>query len=132
MFPTRSVFVVVVSLCGLLVVAAPSVATANGESTGMITLDGKPLAAGRVTFHRDDGQFVGAKVKDGKYAVDHLLVGIVRVTIEGKDVPVRYTSEKTTGLAVEIKAGGDKFNFELTKPDVAHGHENGLDMKRRE
>ena len=114
MFPTRSVLVTVVALCGLLVVAAPSVATANGEATGLITLGGKPLAAGKITFHRDDGQFVGSKVKDGKYTIDHLLVGILRVTFEGKGVPVTYTSLKTSPLRVEtVKGSAAKFDFNL-------------------
>jgi regulation of enolase protein 1 (concanavalin A-like superfamily) len=87
------------------------------EVTGTITIDGKPLIIGKITFHRDNGQFVGSKVKDGKYKVDHVPAGILTVTFEGKDVPVRYASEATTGLVVEVVGEGpNRFTFDLTTP----------------
>lgn len=102
--------------CGLLVTASPA-AAADGKVSGQVTLDGKPLAAGRVTFHREDGQFVGAKVKDGKYAIDRVPAGTRTVTFEGKGVPAIFTMDSTSPLRVEIKEGESKntFDFALSK-----------------
>jgi hypothetical protein len=113
MFLTRSVLVTMVALCGLLVVASPSVVADDGEATGLITVGGKPLASGKITFHRDNGQFVGCKVKDGKYTIDRVPAGTLRVTIEGKGVPPAYTSEDTSALVVEVKKGAATFDFNL-------------------
>jgi regulation of enolase protein 1 (concanavalin A-like superfamily) len=86
------------------------------EVTGTITIDGKPLISGKITFHRDNNQLVASKVKDGKYKVDHVPAGIFTVTIDGKDVPVRY-SEATAGLVVEVLGDGpNRFIFDLTTP----------------
>jgi hypothetical protein len=113
MFPTQSVLVAIVALCGLLVAATPSLATADGEVTGLVTVGGKPLSAGKITFHRENGQFVGSKVKDGKYTIDHVPAGKVKVTVEGKGVETVYSLEKTTPLVVEIKEGATTFDFTL-------------------
>ncbi len=106
-----------VALCGLFVAASPPKTHTGDEGIGKITLDGKPPTAGKITFYRSDGQFVGSKVKNGKYAIDHMPVGVLKVTIEGKGVPARYASENTSPLTVEIKKGGGKsrFDFDLRR-----------------
>ena len=113
MFPTQFVLVAVAAFFGLLVAAAPSAATADGEATGIITVAGKPLAAGKVTFHRDNGQFVGSKVMDGKYIIDRVPAGKLTVTIEGKGVSPAYASEATSPLVVEVKEGAARFDFDV-------------------
>ncbi|MHB0961382.1 MAG: hypothetical protein ACYC0X_34445 [Pirellulaceae bacterium] len=113
MFATRSAFVAVLALCGLISVA-PSVATADREVSGSINVDGKPLAAGKIAFHRDNGQFVGSKVKDGKFSVDRVPSGTLKVTLEGKGVPLAYASEDTSGLVVQVvQDGPNRFDFDL-------------------
>ena len=79
----------------------------DGETTikGMITLDGKLLSEGKIFFHVGNDQFVGAMVKDGKYRVDLVPVGTHIITVEGKDVPKKYSSEKLSGLKVEVRKG---------------------------
>ena len=113
MFSTRSALVVMVATCGLLVEAPLSVAAADGEATGQVTVSGKPLAAGKITFHRANGQFLGSQVKDGKYMIDRIPAGTLRVTFEGKGVPPAYTSEATSPLVVEVKEGASTFDFNL-------------------
>jgi hypothetical protein len=69
---------------------------------GTITLKGKPLASGRIFFHFENDQFLGAKIKDGTFAVKRVPVGRYRVSIEGKGVGPRYASEETTPIVVEV------------------------------
>jgi hypothetical protein len=82
------------------------------RASGNVALNGKPLAEGKVTFHLDNGQFVGSKVKDGKYLVDRLPVGTHKVTVEGQGVHAKYGSEATTPLQVKIVEKGE-FHFDL-------------------
>ena len=115
MFPTRSVLLAAVAVSALLTAGGPSVARAEGQATGTITIDGKPLAEGKITFHRDNGQFVGSKVKDGNYTIDRLTAGRLKVTVEGKGVRAAYTSEATTPLQVEATEGATILDIKLEK-----------------
>jgi hypothetical protein len=100
-------------MCGLLSASAPCARAADAKATGKITVGGKPLAAGKVTFHLDNGQFVGAKVKDGEYTVDRVPTGKLKVTVEGKGVPRAFASEDTSTLTVEVTEGAVTFDFIL-------------------
>jgi hypothetical protein len=83
--------------------------------TGQITLDGNPLSGGRIIFHQDDGQFIGAKIdKSGKFKVDRVLVGKHKVTVESKGVPAKYASDEVSALQIEVKNGKNVFDFSLT------------------
>jgi hypothetical protein len=86
-----------------------------GTVEGTVTLNGKPLTDTTITFHLMDDQFVGAKVKDGKYRVDRVPAGTVKVSIQSKKIaiPAKYASEETTPLSVEIKKGKGMVNFDL-------------------
>jgi hypothetical protein len=88
---------------------------ADCKVTGTVHLSGQPLATGKVIFHLDGGQFVGCKVKDGRYAIDRVPVGTRRVTVEGPGVPPRYGSEDASGLSVEVREGTGSFDFEIPK-----------------
>lgn len=79
----------------------------------IVTVGGKPLSAGKITFHRDNGQFLGSKLKDGKYTIDRVPAGTLKVTVEGKGVGAAYTFENTTPLVVEVKEGAANFDFNL-------------------
>src|SRR4051812_45195388 len=72
MTPQHVKQVLTVAIAVLLSITAVE---ADGKVTGKITLDGVPLATGKISFHRKDGQFVGASVKDGEYLVDQLRPG---------------------------------------------------------
>lgn len=120
MFMTRLPFVAGLAVFALLMLVAPSMATTNGEVTGTIKIDGKPLAGGKIAFHRDNGQFAGSRIKDGKYKVDCVRAGVLRVTLQGKDVPAKYASEDTSPLVVEVSEDGpNKFDFDVrtSKPN---------------
>jgi hypothetical protein len=95
-------------LCFL--VATP--ARADEKVSGTVTLQGKPLAEGKVTFYLANDQFVGSKIKDGKYLIDRVPAGTCKVTITGKGVPGKYGTEEASSLTVEVKKGGE-FDFDL-------------------
>lgn len=112
MYPVRSVLVAVVATCGLLIAAAPAALADDAKVNGRITLHGKPATA-KVAFYLDD-QFVGSKVNDeGKYKINRVMVGKYKVTIEGKGIPAKFTSEDVTPLTVEVKEGSNTFDFDL-------------------
>lgn len=108
--------VAAIGLFGLAVAPSLSAAAEACEVTGVITLDGQPLASGKITLHRENGQFVGSKIKDGKYAINLAPAEILRVTFEGDGVPARYASDETTPLFVTLVSGNKNvMNFELKK-----------------
>lgn len=86
-----------------------------GAIAGAVTLEGKPLASGKIAFHGADGQFVGCKIKDGKFKISYVGAGNMLVTIEGKGVPAKYGSEDSTFLMVEVREGDNTFEFSLTE-----------------
>ena len=104
MFPAKSILVALAAVCGLLFLPAV-VRAADGKVQGMVTINGKPLASGRIFFHLDNGQFVGARVSNGRYTVDRVPVGKRKVTVEGMGVPARFKEEDRTPLVVTVKTG---------------------------
>lgn len=111
----RIVLIGAFAILGLISAASPAAGAELREVTGVVTLEGKPLADGKVTLYRDNGQFVGAKIKDGKFAIDFVPTGMLTVTLEGKDVPAKYGLEDASGLTVTVTAGKNVFDFELSK-----------------
>lgn len=97
--------------------AAQSIAAdeALANAAGEITLDGEPLAAGKITFLLDDDQFVGSKIKDGAYKVRRVPVGVWRVLIEGEGVPGTFSSEKTGAFTVRVSPDRNTFDFDLKR-----------------
>jgi hypothetical protein len=99
----------------VLALLASTAVAGDARVSGVVTVDGKPLPAGKITFHLADGEFVGAQVKDGKYTVSRVPEGKCKVTIESKGVPTKYSSEATSALTVEVKEGPATFDFDLTR-----------------
>lgn len=75
-----------VFLPGMLALwVASAVGCGGGKATvtGKVTIDGKPLPAGRISFvPSKGGAGVGADIKDGQYTVEKVPVGSVKVTVE--------------------------------------------------
>lgn len=80
---------------------------------GNVDFNGKPLSSGTITLYRDNGQFTGCKINHGKFRMDSVLPGKLRVTIQGKGVPDKYASEEASVLVVEIQKGKNQFDFSL-------------------
>jgi hypothetical protein len=96
------------------------------EVFGSVALDGKPLPAGFVvTLVSDTGKrYSGTVLKGGTYRLSGSIpAGKYRMAIEpaagdaGKQVviPVRYLSEATSGLTLEVAVGPATVDVQLKK-----------------
>ncbi len=101
---------------GLLVGTAEPPVTCT--VSGIVTLRGKPLERARIIFHLDNDQFVGAKIRDGKYRVERVPPGRWKVTVEAEGLPARYASEEQSALMVEIPKDEPRqtVDLQLQKP----------------
>lgn len=83
---------------------------------GKVFHNGKPLTDSTITFHLKDGQFVGSRIKDGRFFVQRVPVGTWKVTIESKTVALKdkFASPEQSGLSVEVKKGQVAVNFMLS------------------
>ena len=103
--------VLVASSCPALTAPREVMVTVKGK----VTVNGQPLASGRIFFHFDDDQFVGAKVKDGAYTLRRVAPGRYKVSIEGEGLPAAYAAENTTPLLVEVGNGNATIDLDLKK-----------------
>jgi hypothetical protein len=115
MLPFRSsIAMPLIALAAVLLASHPARADEGTSAVkGVVTLKGQPLAKGRIFFHLDQDQFVGAKIKDGEYAVAKVPVGTWRITVEGKGIPATYSDEEKTPLKVEVQKDNNNINLEL-------------------
>jgi hypothetical protein len=99
-------------LCGPVSAADEELATVGGK----VIYNGQPLTGSTITFHLEDGQFVGGRIKDGRFLVKRVPAGTWKVTIESKTVtlPAKFTSPEESGLGVEAKKGQIGVNFMLS------------------
>jgi hypothetical protein len=114
----RAVCLVLFAACAVLV-SGGAVSAADEELAsvgGKVIYNGKPLDDAVITFHLKDDQFVGAKIKDGKFRVDRVPIGAVKVTIDSKKValPAKFADPETSGLSVEVKKGKNPVNFMIS------------------
>ena len=109
--------------------------SSQGSVTGEVTLDGKPIDLGALTFEASGKPKLSASIKEGgKYALEHagknsVEPGTYKVVIRGYErdtkhkpgsppnhkviTPEKYASASTSGLTAEVKAGSNIFDFEL-------------------
>ena len=113
----RGVFVVLFAVAAVLVSRGPAWADDEELASvgGKVIYNGRPLADGTITFHLQDGQFVGARIKEGRFLVERVPAGAAKVTIESKKVriPPKFASPETSGMSVEVKKGRNPVNFML-------------------
>jgi hypothetical protein len=120
----------------LLGLIAFSSGCSRGKCTisGRVTLEGRPLPAGVITFHCQTGnrEVVNAKIQDGNFSVDDVPIGPVKITVtpipsqgdKGADqrqssggalpVPNRYRTPEESLLQLEVKGKSQQFNVDLT------------------
>jgi hypothetical protein len=93
--------------------------TPAGSATvgGMVNLDGKPLAAGKVSMRAIKGKEVfSVEIKDGKFSELTLPPGTYMVTFQAASdsrLPERYSNEDRSGLRLEVQHGSNESNFNL-------------------
>jgi hypothetical protein len=103
-----------------------TIESSRAEASGTVTLDGKPLPTGSITFiSAEDPRFrVTAMIKpDGGFRVADAPLGRVRVAIETESargnpgyvpIPARYADAKTSGVtATVVKANQQPLVFQL-------------------
>ena len=105
----------------------PEKLTGLFPTSGVVTLNGQPLAAGRIVLHPVNlkGQRASGVIRDGRYRLttangsDGVLPGTYKVTIEpdadapGIKVPAHYANPETTALICEIRASANTLDFDL-------------------
>jgi hemoglobin len=91
---------------------------------GHITLDGKPIEAGTITFvPAKDGKaksIDGVIKEDGTYEVKKVPPGAYKIKLvppaaAKASIPAKYQSEETSGLTLEVVAGAQTYEIELRK-----------------
>jgi len=95
--------------------AKPPAAT-TGRVKGMVTLDGKPVAAAEVlavTLDLPQPRVFTAKVADGAYSFGELPVGKYVLIVTGKGVPEKFGTTLTSALRVEVAGGPGELNLDL-------------------
>jgi hypothetical protein len=127
----------------LLLLAALSVvgctASGFGDVAGTVTVDGKPLPAGKITFFDATNVLRTGDVKDGVYNVRRVATGKARVAVVGppatsvggaglpnaprpndsksaaakKEVPAKYGNYEASGLEIDVKPGSNPYPIEL-------------------
>jgi hypothetical protein len=86
--------------------------------SGNVSVAGKPLERGNVTFKSKDATRMG-RVRDGKFKIDNLRPAAYTVTIEaanGADnetIPARYGEAEQSPLRFDVAKGTNKCEFEI-------------------
>jgi hypothetical protein len=135
MGPTMRVGRVVAALVVCALFAAGCDSSKVADVSGTVTIDGKSVESGSITFLPVDGHSptAGGEIKDGKYNV-RVPIGQMKVSISvpkeigkkklyatpdspegtlyGEALPARF-NEKTE-LTLEVKSGSNKKDWELT------------------
>jgi hypothetical protein len=83
-----------------------------GGVNGMAHVAGKPVADGRILFQTSNGQYYGAKVVNGRFAIQRLPVGEYSVTANGVGVAAKYDNP-SSGLKVKVNEGTNAIDLEL-------------------
>lgn len=98
----------------------------KGTVTGKVTVDGKPLPSGRISFVPSKGQGVGGEIKDGQYTVEKVPVGSVKVTVETKSL-----KERINALTVAAQMGSQMPPNMQGKGDLPKGAKEGMEEERK-
>ena len=124
----------------LAAVAVVSIGCGSGQEAsvkGVVTLDGKPVQRGRITFvPAESGAGAFAAINpDGSYeartgSVDGLEAGEYKIAVQSREdsipdpkggpplpgkliTPMKYARSRTSGFNVSIDPGSNKVDFEL-------------------
>jgi len=82
----------------------PEPTKADDAVSGKVTLNGKPLPAGWITFHGKGGRSVAVNIDDGKYSLKNAPTGQVRVTIETASIAATAEAMRTQLQQLEFRA----------------------------
>jgi hypothetical protein len=122
--------------CALLLLLLPALAggcSGQGTISGRVTVQGKPLPLGTISFHAEGGRHdvFNALVRDGKYSIDGVRTGLARVTVvaappppegapdaaprsrSGPAVLRRYADPEQSGLSHPVVSGPQEYSVDL-------------------
>ncbi len=105
-------FAVTIALLAIGPVAADEVPV---TIVGSVTVNGKPLADGTIIFNLDDSEFVGTRIKDGKYKVTRVPAGKWLVTIRSDELPTKDASKNAAEFRVEAMQGMSIMDFDVKR-----------------
>jgi hemoglobin len=85
--------------------------------SGKVTVDGKPLDAGKVIFHPEEGKSISVTLKeDGSYELTALKPGKYILTVDaGPAVALKFSDPTKSGLQVVVLKGANNHDIELSK-----------------
>ncbi len=146
MLNSSSIVRIAAVACGLVSLTAPGCsrsAPAVAPVEGRVTLDGKPLSSGRVTFWPTGGRSGSGWIEeDGTYSLgtfresDGAVLGPHKVTVTAASktptrppdfdrdgppagwprspIPIRYSNPESSELAFDVRPGLNRLHIELT------------------
>jgi len=80
---------------------------------GTVTFRGVPVADGKILFQLADDEFVGGKIKDGRYRLTRVPAGTWRISLQAKGVPARFASEEASPFRAEVKPGQNSIDLDV-------------------
>jgi hypothetical protein len=97
----------------ILLLAAMGCGGGKGDVSGTVTLDGKPLPAGKIAFLASKGAAVSADIQNGQYTVAKVPTGNVKVTVETASIKTQADQ-----MQAGIRQGGPKSVPPNTPPEA--------------
>ncbi|WP_425618511.1 Dabb family protein [Anatilimnocola sp. NA78] len=86
---------------------------ATAKLSGLVTLDGQTVPVAIVQLHLKNGQFSGSRIVDGRFGFDNIPAGEYVVSIAGKGIPAKYSTEESSALKLSVQPGENAVNFDL-------------------
>jgi hypothetical protein len=110
-------FVIVAIVCLVAIVLPRSdlFKSKSARVSGKVTVSGRPLINGTITFYPDKGAPYGAAaaaVSDGEYVMEMLQPGDHAVALQGEGVPMKYSS-RNSGMKMEVRGGANSVDVAL-------------------
>jgi hypothetical protein len=84
----------VAALVVLLSLWVPGCAHPKSNVKGTVTLDGKPLYAGKIVFITKGAPAVSGEIKEGQYAVEGVPTGEAAVTVDNDEIKILVEQAK--------------------------------------
>lgn len=75
----------------------------KGTVSGKVTLDGKPLPAGKIGFVPSKGVGASGEIKDGQYSVSGVPAGDMKVTVETKSIKSKI-DELSSAVRLSVRS----------------------------
>jgi hypothetical protein len=128
----------VLGLCFLLIaMLAIGCKLRNGNVSGTVKFDGKPLTSGTVTFFDEKNQALASSINpDGSFSISSVRPGRAKIAIavplpisfdspafsgisimppkaDGPKIPDKYLNADTSGLTCNVRGGDQVFDIEM-------------------